>query len=253
MRLLLQDSAPDSAVEPPRSAAANLAPWLAAAAIIAAAVFAALWWRRSTDSAALAARLVQSQQQLADAQHALQTLQLSDAKAAAAAAVTARGGQGGGSTGAGVDPPSSMVEPVPFGEIPLGGARLESVAQLLTRLSAAGFHGVVQIRSIPGRYCMVNGPGGQPVLPNASLPYSKCEQIGNPRDDDDYAGRQSIAFANMISTMRANGKLDIQISAGSADEVATPYPTVSDALTAGDWNRVAANNNRIELHWQASP
>jgi hypothetical protein len=64
--------------------------------------------------------------------------------------------------------------------------------------------------------------------------------------------RQSVAFANMVSTARQNsgGKIDVQINAGSSDEVVTPYPAVSEALTAGEWNHVAAANNRVEVHWQ---
>jgi len=65
--------------------------------------------------------------------------------------------------------------------------------------------------------------------------------------------RQSVAFANMISTARENSKgaLDLQISAGTADETITPYPPISEGLTAGEWNRVAAANNRVEVHWQS--
>ena len=69
----------------------------------------------------------------------------------------------------------SMLEPVPFGETPLAGARLEVISGLLSRLNAQGFHGVVQIRSIPGRFCTVTGPGGTPVLAGDALLYSRCE------------------------------------------------------------------------------
>jgi len=147
------------------------------------------------------------------------------------------------------------MEPVPFGEMPLGGARLDRVASLLTRLTAQGFQGVVQVRSFPGRFCMMSGGSGQPVLAPDTTPYSKCEQIGNPREDNGSAsGRESVAFANMIATAKQNaaGKIDVQISAGNADEIATPYPPLSDSLLAGEWNRVASANNRVELHWRAS-
>ena len=112
---------------------------------------------------------------------------------------------------------------------------------------------MVQIRSIPGRFCTVTGPGGTPVLAGDALLYSRCESVGNPRDDNASASqRQSVAFANMVSTARQNagGKIDVQISAGNSDEIVTPYPPVSDTLTAGEWNRVAAANNRVDVHWQ---
>ncbi|MGH8230273.1 MAG: hypothetical protein ACRESY_00480, partial [Steroidobacteraceae bacterium] len=104
-------------------------------------------------------------------------------------------------------------------------------------------------------FCTVTGPSGAPVLAPDAMLYSKCDQIGNPRDDSASASqRQSVAFANMLSIARRNaaGKIDVQISAGSSDEVLTPYPPVSDTLSAGDWNRAAAANNRVEVNWQSS-
>ena len=47
-----------------------------------------------------------------------------------------------------------VVEPVPYGESPLGGARIDAVQNILARLVAAGFRGTVEIRSIPGRFCL---------------------------------------------------------------------------------------------------
>ena len=42
----------------------------------------------------------------------------------------------------------------------------------------------------------------------------------------------------------------LDISAGNSDEVLAPYPAGSDALSAGEWNRAAVTNNRVEVHWQ---
>ncbi len=243
IKLLLQDSMLEPLVEPP-SATRRAAPWLAAAGLVLAALFGLLWWQRGGQLRALNARLSQSQQQLSETQQALQA---ANAKAASATPPAPASNAGG------ADHTSSLIEPVPFGETPLAGARVEQVEGLLSRLAAAGFHGVVQVRSIPGRYCMVSGTGGSLALANDQLPYAKCDQVGSPRDDEDSgAERQSVAFADMLSTARASGNVDVQISAGDADEVARPYPAVSDSLTAGEWNRAAAANNRVELHWQAT-
>lgn len=246
IRLLLQDSIPEPLEEPP-SAMRTLAPWLAAAGFLIAAVFGVLWWQRLGEVGTLRARLSESQLRLAQTEQALQS---ANAKASAAAA--AAQSDAGGTAGKPGVPTGSLVEPVPFGEAPLAGARVEQVSEVLSHLSATGFHGVLQIRSIPGRYCMVSGPGGVMTLAGDSLPYAKCDQVGNPHDADDAGdGRQSVAFADMLSTARASAGYDIQVSAGDADEVLHPYPPVSDSLTAGEWNRAAAANNRVELHWQA--
>jgi CheY-like chemotaxis protein len=249
MRLLLQDQPSGVAQFPRRSQPLRWGLWLALAGVVVASLFALEWYHERTASEQLASQLAQSQQQLQAVQQSLTSLQAADAAAAASAGAPL----GDSAAGGGADQTSS-VEPVPFGEMPLSGARLDQVAALLSRLNTQGFQGVLQVRTIPGRFCMAIGAAGQPVLAPETTPYSKCEQIGNPREDNGTAAqRESVAFANMIATAQRNsaGKIEVQITAGNAEEIQTPYPPISDALQAGEWNRVAAANNRVELRWQA--
>ncbi|HEY1725427.1 MAG TPA: response regulator [Steroidobacteraceae bacterium] len=249
LRLLAQDQAPRPASPALGPRAGDWRVWLAAAGLAAAFVFGLQWSKQRGQSEALSSQLSTAQQQLSETQQTLDSLQASDAAAAAgAAAPTNEAAAPAADAGRG----SSLIEPVPFGETPLALARQERVSNLLTRLSASGFHGVVQIRSIPGRFCTVTGPSGATVLAPDAMLYSKCEQIAN--DPASSGQRQSVAFANMLSIARRNaaGKIDVQISAGSSDEVLTPYPPVSDTLSAGDWNRAAAANNRVEVNWQTT-
>lgn len=255
IKAALRETHAPAAVEPPALAPLppppdrlrRASPWLIAAAVLAALAFALQWWHQARTSSGLRTQLVSSEQKLLQAEHSLQELQNATPVLPLAP----------GSTGAAPaeDGQSSMIDPVPFGETPLGGARLDHISQLLSRLVTTGFRGVVRVRTIPGRFCMVSGPGGSLLAAGDTLPYSKCEQIGSPRDNGSVGEWQSVAFANMIATARASaaGKFDIQISAGTPDEVVAAYPAVSDALTAGEWNHAAAANNRVELHWQASP
>ena len=141
-----------------------------------------------------------------------------------------------------------MVEPVPYGESPLAGARIDAVQNILARLVAAGFRGAVEIRSIPGRFCL-QGSGDTVTLPAAELSFSKCDQIGNPVDSGGVASRESVAFANMLSAQHSHGRgsFDVQLATGGGDVVVVPYPVASAMLTAGEWKRVAAANNRVEV------
>ncbi len=149
---------------------------------------------------------------------------------------------------------SLLVEPVPYGESPLAGARIDAVQNLLARLVAAGFRGTVEIRSIPGRFCL-QGTGDTVTLPAADLSFSKCDQLGNPVDSGGVASRESVAFANMLSAQHSHGRgsIDVQLATGGADEAAVPYPVASAMLTAGEWNRVAAANNRVEVRVHPLP
>ena len=45
--------------------------------------------------------------------------------------------------------------PVPYGADALGGARLEVIRQLLYRLAHQKVAGVADIRTFPGRFCLV--------------------------------------------------------------------------------------------------
>ncbi len=251
VRLLLQDHSAPPPVASVRRAGPHWGAWLALAALALAGILGLQWSKEHAGAQALGAQLERTQQQLAQAQQSLQALQAADAAATASAAAprTDPEAKGGGPDGE----PTSLIESVPFGETPLAGSRLDHIQALMARLNAQGFHGVVQIRSIPGRFCIQSATTGVPTLAADAIPYARCDQVGNPRDDNGSSSqRQSVAFANMIATARqsASGKLDIEINAGTADEVITPYPPVSDTLTAGEWNRVAAANNRVEVHWQ---
>jgi CheY-like chemotaxis protein len=147
-----------------------------------------------------------------------------------------------------------LAETVPYGEPPFSGARTDVVQDLLTRLVATGFRGTVEIRSIPGRFCLQTA-GDAVTLPVGDLNYSKCDQLGNPFESGNAVESESVGFANMLNAQHTHsrGAFDVQLVNGNADEVATPYPMVSPQLTAGEWNRVAAANNRVEVRAHPQP
>jgi hypothetical protein len=83
------------------------------------------------------------------------------------------------------------------------------------------------------------------------LPVKRCDLIGNPFDDSlTNAQRQSLAFANLVSSVpnETSNALTIEVTHGGRVP-AVPYPE-GEALakaTAGEWNRIAAQNNRVEF------
>jgi len=60
--------------------------------------------------------------------------------------------------------------------------------------------------------------------------------------------RVPLAFANLLGVFRnrTHGAVDVQVVPGDTAQ-AVPYPTVSETLTAGEWNRAGNANNRIEI------
>lgn len=143
-----------------------------------------------------------------------------------------------------------MIVAVPYAADALGGPRLEVIRQLLDRLVRESRSGVVDIKSFAGRFCLMgNATDGFSLAPDET-PFAKCDVVGNPADDAlSAAQRIPLPFANLIGGVRnsSRGTLDVQPSIGDATATLASYPQVSPELTAGEWNRAASANNRIEI------
>jgi hypothetical protein len=143
-----------------------------------------------------------------------------------------------------------IVVTVPYGAEALGGARLEVIRNLLARLTAQKQTGVVDIRTFAGRFCLMgNGTDGYSLAPDEML-FSRCDIVGNPSDEAlSPAQRTPLALANLIGGTRSstNGALTVKVAQGEPANLAMPYPSVASDLTAGEWNRAAIANNRIEI------
>jgi CheY-like chemotaxis protein len=143
-----------------------------------------------------------------------------------------------------------LVISVPYGADALGGPRLDLIRQLLDRLVRENHGGVVDIKSFPGRFCLVgNANDGFSLAPD-EIPFTKCDVVGNPSDDAlSPAQRTPLPFANLVGAIRntSHGALDVQASMGEAASAIAPYPPVSPELTAGEWNRAGGANNRVEI------
>jgi CheY-like chemotaxis protein len=147
-------------------------------------------------------------------------------------------------------------EPVPYGEIPFDRSRLDALRDLLSKLEAQGFHGVVKITSVPGSFCLSGNAVDGFAPAGVNLPASKCDLVGNPFEES-LSGqqRQSLAFANLVAGIRqrTSGAITVAFENAGASHAATPYPPRNELLTAGEWNRAAAANNRVEFVAEPSP
>jgi hypothetical protein len=155
---------------------------------------------------------------------------------------------------AGASALAARSEPVPYGEIPFDRGRLDVLRDLLTKLEAQGFHGVVKITSMSGLFCLSGNAADGYAPAGASLLASKCDVVGNPFEES-LSGqqRQSLAFANLIAGVRqrTGGAITVAIENAGSTHPSMPYPARAEALTAGEWNRAAAANNRVEFAAEA--
>ena len=143
-----------------------------------------------------------------------------------------------------------LVLSVPYGSDALGGPRLEAIRQVIDRLARQEASGMLDIKTFSGRFCLMgNANDGYSIAPDET-PYARCDLVGNPADEALSPGQRTpVAFANLAGTARnsTHGTLDVQVAQGDSSVTATPYPLAAAELTAGEWNRAAAANNRIEI------
>jgi CheY-like chemotaxis protein len=149
-------------------------------------------------------------------------------------------------------PDNVTTEVVPYGEAPLSGARLERLRDMLSQLRGNGFKGKVKISTFVGEFCLTgNGIEGYSMATD-ELPVKKCDLVGNPFEDSlPSAQRQSLAFANLVSSLRPDGGLTVEVThEGRRPSVSYPTADQLARMSAGEWNRIAAQNNRVEFATQ---
>jgi CheY-like chemotaxis protein len=233
--------------EPPQT---PRAPWIVAAvASAAAAVFAVLWWREAQQTTRVMADLVESvPAPRVDAAAAGNEAPPAGAAAAPAGAVAAS--TPGGAARTDSPWPELTTLAVPYGEAPLAGERLEQLRTLLREVAAGGFSGRIIVTSYPGRFCLAGTAADGFAPAPGETPFARCDLVGNPVDEAlTMAQREPLTLVNLIGTIRreSRGAIEVELTAGSEAQRAAPYPADGPQLTAADWNRVAALNNRIEI------
>jgi CheY-like chemotaxis protein len=233
VRALLLEALPPPPLipsDPPPPRSATPWPWIVASVALAIALASsALWWR----SVQLLGKLEAEVAQLRTQRPAVAALAAPQAAAPSTAAPNEA---------------KPIVVPVPYGAEPLGGGRLDIIRQHLYGLVHQKVTGVAEIRTFAGRFCLLgNAPEGYSPAPEET-PVSRCDLVGNPSEDAFTSPRTSLALANLIGEIRSTtrGALEVQVSAGDPANVLAPYPP-GTYPNAGEWNRVAITNNRVEI------
>ncbi|MBL8265993.1 response regulator [Steroidobacter sp.] len=214
---------------------------VAAIALIPTLVLALFYTKELETTKALRGAVSTLQATIDGQQTQLTTLQKSiQSNQAAAAAVAPK-------------PDNVTSETVPYGEAPLAGARLERLRDMLAQLRANGFRGKVKVATFVGEFCLTgNGIEGYSMATD-DLPVKRCDLVGNPFEDSlPTAQRQSLGFANLLSSLRQDASGVTVEVAHEGRRASVPYPTADQLVrvTAGEWNRIAAQNNRVEFATQ---
>jgi hypothetical protein len=135
-----------------------------------------------------------------------------------------------------------------FLDVPLDDERADLLSRLIGYLEAAEFSGIVAIEVHVGRFCMSSTGDGGWRLAAEQAPARSCEQVGWSDVEADVLGRrQSLAFANTLATAATSDRIEIRTVSIGSTEPRVAYPASTEYVTAGEWNAIAAANQRVDV------
>lgn len=136
-----------------------------------------------------------------------------------------------------------------FSEIPFNDRRALWLAAMEEKLREAGFHGTIELRANYGNFCLGKDEAGAFTMADPNLDIAQCLFAAEQKISDLQQNEQTVAFANYLNVDAARGGGDIEIllfSSGFSDPI-VPYPGRYDVKNAGEWNRIAGQNQRIQV------
>ncbi len=143
----------------------------------------------------------------------------------------------------------------PPAALPFGDAQLEKLEGLMDRLRALNFRGTVRLESHVGDFCMQRTADGTWALAANDLPATRCDRMGLQSEEARAeSARQSLAFANyLVELIVSGGPIRVELEPLGNSEPLLPYGVATDGMTAGEWNRIARQNQRVEIRLTADP
>jgi hypothetical protein len=101
-----------------------------------------------------------------------------------------------------------------------------------------------------GNFCLTRTETGSLTLAGEQLPFKECI-FSSKTDDTGFAqsSYQTIGFANFIKSLGsdADSSIEVYVEGDASQDPIVSYPETYTVKTAGEWNRVAAQNQRIQV------
>ncbi|MDB6060391.1 MAG: hypothetical protein JWM78_494 [Verrucomicrobiaceae bacterium] len=144
----------------------------------------------------------------------------------------------------------NLAQEFPYGEPPFGGDRLPQLQELVQQLNAAGFRGTVRLESHIGEFCLLHmplpdGSGANWTVAPPELHLTDCNALGQSAEQSrTMSSAESSAFKRFLNEVPDTIRIET-VPLGSA-EPKWDYPADPN-VSAGEWNRVAQHNQRVQI------
>lgn len=131
-----------------------------------------------------------------------------------------------------------------------GEKSLLLASELIEHLNAMQFKGNVRMRFHSGLFCEQTLNDDRKIMAPANTPFSECSIA----TEEEFKERiePSIGFINFLSEAKTQfPDIHIMIEEMGSQQPSFPYPEMSEVQFAGEWNRIAMKNHRLEIALEA--
>lgn len=135
-----------------------------------------------------------------------------------------------------------------YGVNPYGNERVAWLSELINQFRSAGFSGVVRLKAHYGNFCLSKGETGVLNLADEQMAFSDCFFSTAVDEKGGEGGSyQTIGFANYINSLSAqrDALIEVEVEADDTEQPLVPYPEPYAVKSAGEWNSIARQNQRI--------
>ena len=134
-----------------------------------------------------------------------------------------------------------------YGQQALGDERLAIIQELVARLYEARFSGVVMLSVNFGDFCLNPTERGDFALPVADSALQSCQFLSEQVKTFSLQDQLSVSFVNFLisSPLLADEGIQIEMESNGYSRPRFSYP--DPTVAAGEWNRIAGLNNRVEI------
>ncbi len=135
-----------------------------------------------------------------------------------------------------------------YGENPFDDMRVAWLSEMVSQLNKIGFSGSINLKAHYGNFCLSKSETGALVLASDQLRIEDCIFSADSKQTGfAQSSYQTLGFANYLNSIVSNEDIPIEIfiDEDNFDDPLLPYPQLYSVKTAGAWNRVAAQNQRI--------
>lgn len=136
-----------------------------------------------------------------------------------------------------------------FDTQPLSEAQMLKINALVYQLAAAGFTGLVELDIHFGNYCVEMNDAGEWAVAAPQTPIDKCvfvSDLNREYNIGDYLSMPYLGFEQNAQPI-VEGKISVSLLVSGLSNPRSVYPEANPPMTAGQWNKIAKENNRVSI------